>query len=144
MLYREAHGEIEFRLRLGVDIPSVDLDREAIQRALVNLLDNAVKYSDQGGKIRLTCADAGKAYEICVDNTGNPIPEPDQARIFDRFHRSDKGRAYESPLETGAGAGLGLAIGRSIARIHGGDLLLKSSKDTSTVFAAILPRPHSN
>jgi two-component system heavy metal sensor histidine kinase CusS len=107
---------------------------------MMNLLDNAVKYSNDGGTIRFTCAASGDSCEIGVENTGTPISESEQAHIFDRFYRADRSRSHEQAYELGAGAGLGLAIGRSIARIHGGELSLIRSDSSSTLFSATLPK----
>lgn len=115
-------------------------NEQMIRRLFINLLDNALKYSNEGALIRVECEDAGDHFRISVENTGNPIPQAEQPHIFDRFYRADKTRSHKHGYELGAGAGLGLAIGRSIARIHGGDLVLVRSDETSTVFTATLPK----
>jgi signal transduction histidine kinase len=106
----------------------------------MNLLDNAVKYSNKGGTLRFSCRASEDECEIIVENTGSPIPDSEQAHIFDRFYRADKSRGHDQAYELGSGAGLGLAIGRSIARIHGGDLVLVRSNNVSTIFSALIPR----
>lgn len=118
-------------------------DEALIRRLVLNLLDNAVKYSEEGGKVGLSCASQNGDYVIEVCNTGRPIPKEDQTHIFERFFRADKVRSHSSDYAHGTGAGLGLAIGSTIASIHGGSLQLVSSDESSTVFRATLPAERS-
>jgi len=132
----------DLRLREEIDGNLVFEGSEPLIRRLVmNLLDNAVKYAAEGGSVSVTCAGSDDEYLITVENTGVPIPESDQPHIFDRFHRSDKVRSYAAEAEVGSGAGLGLAIGMSIARIHLGELTLERSDARSTIFSVRLPKP---
>ena len=115
-------------------------DEALVRRLIMNLLDNAVKYSDPGGSVGFSCRRSGGEYEITVSNAGKPIPEDQRKQIFERFFRADKARSHNTDYEFGTGAGLGLAIGASIARVHGGFLELVRSDDSSTVFRVRLPR----
>jgi len=97
-------------------------DRLMLRRAIGNLLSNALRYTPAGGEIvataRLVHDDAGATTaRLSIENTGEPIPPAHLARLFDRFYRVDAARR-----SSGDGAGLGLAITRSIARAHGGDI----------------------
>jgi heavy metal sensor kinase len=109
-------------------------DEDLLRQMVMNLLDNAVKYTPPRGKIRVSLASQNGHYAIRVADTGRGIPADAQAHIFDRFYRVEEGRSEA------AGAGLGLAIARWIAEIHHGSLELESSTPEGSVFCALLPR----
>jgi two-component system sensor histidine kinase KdpD len=111
---------------------SVDGDSELIGLALRQLLDNAVKYSPSNTPIEIRATGNG-AVEIAVHNSGSPIAEREQARIFERFYRGAQARQIP-------GTGMGLAIVQQIARAHGGSLAVASSADAGTTFTLSLPR----
>lgn len=90
-------------------------DRLLLQRALGNLLSNAVRHTPAGGTVRVVLASVGAAVTISVENPGEPIPAAELTKVFDRFYRVDPSRQRQ-----GEGAGLGLAIVRSIVEVHGG------------------------
>jgi signal transduction histidine kinase len=114
---------------------------------VLNLLDNAVKYTPERGEVRVSLERKNGSYLVRVADTGIGIPPEAQPFIFDRFYRVDRGRArteeaHLSPAQ-GAGAGLGLAIARWIAEIHGGTLQLESSGPGGSTFVAELPSESS-
>lgn len=114
-------------------------DEVLLKRAVMNLLDNAVKYSPTGGNV-FTEAEptAGGGVRIEVRDTGPGIPASDRARIFERFFRvGSDGR--RPGLADGTGAGLGLPIARWIVRSHGGDLHLTRSDAGGSTFEILLP-----
>ena len=119
-------------------------DPVLLSRVLMNLLDNAIKHSPEGARIRLTLERdvIGQAdemrYRIAVIDAGDGIPVAMHARIFDRFVRADETRARIRTDRSG-GAGLGLAIARWIAREHGGDVTLASSGPDGSRFELTLP-----
>jgi heavy metal sensor kinase len=116
-------------------------DEELLKQMILNLLDNAVKYSTRGGIVTLNLNRKNGAYEIAISDTGPGIPNDLQDRVFERFFRVDKTRSRsESVNSTGGGAGLGLAIARSIAEAHGGSLTLECSDPSGSTFVAVLPR----
>jgi len=106
---------------------------------MLNLLDNAIKYTPAGGMINVDCRLDGSSYVIRVSNTGPGIPAELQSRIFERFFRADKARS-RAEGDTG-GAGLGLSIARWIAEAHNGRLELTQSDSSGTTFTAYLPAP---
>ena len=115
-------------------------DRLMLRRALSNLISNALRHTPAGGAITIDidadlAADAGGAVRVVVSNAGDPIPPDQLERIFDRFHRGSTQRARH-----GEGAGLGLAITRSIVRAHGGEISAQSAAGI-TRFIITLPRP---
>lgn len=124
------------RLKLENDAPSIALqgDEELIKRMILNLLDNAVKYTPSGGEISLALARQNGHAEIVVRDTGIGIPETDQARVFDRFFRVDKARARAM-----GGAGLGLSIAQWIVEVHGGAITVNSAPGHGSTFTVVLP-----
>jgi two-component system heavy metal sensor histidine kinase CusS len=100
----------------------------------MNLLGNAIKYNEPGGKVRVVLQAQPAQVELEIANSGPAIPPDDQARVFDRFHRVDPARARSVD-----GLGLGLSLAREIVRAHGGEVILRESKDGWTAFVLTLP-----
>lgn len=109
-------------------------DRRLLARAVMNLIDNAIKYNHAGGEITIAASAEGEQAVLRISNTGPGIPRGLGEKIFDRFYRGDPSHSDERP-----GHGLGLSIAREITRAHGGDLLLVRSDFQSTVFYLVLP-----
>jgi two-component system OmpR family sensor kinase len=112
---------------------------ELIRRMLLNLLDNAIKFTAEGGCVRLDSHRSGPNYVITVSDTGRGIPFEEQEKIFDRFYRADAARGRDEDRESASGAGLGLPIARWIARAHGGDVRLVRSSASGSIFEVALP-----
>jgi heavy metal sensor kinase len=123
-------------------VPLVDApfrgDADLLGRLLLNLLDNAIKFSPRGSTVVLALARREGHYEIRVADSGPGIAPEAQAQVFDRFFRVDKTRARGAATDS-AGAGLGLAIARWIAESHGGSLVLARSDATGSEFIVTLP-----
>lgn len=115
----------------------IEADEALLRRMLLNLLDNAIKYTPEGGQISLECRKRGEEYALSVSDTGTGIPAELQSRIFERFFRADKARS-RAEGDSG-GAGLGLSIARWIAEAHHGRLELTKSDTSGTMFTAYLP-----
>lgn len=113
-------------------------DEGMLRQMLLNLLDNAIKYTPAGGEVRAGLARHNGTYEITVADTGTGIPADSRDKVFERFYRVDKARARAEILQ-GGGAGLGLSIARWIAEAHNGSLQLKDSDQTGSTFVASLP-----
>ena len=113
-------------------------DADLLGRLLLNLLDNAIRYSPEGATVQVGMARANGRFEIRVSDAGPGIPADDQRRVFERFFRADPARARAEATTT-SGAGLGLAIGRRIAELHGGSLELVQSRPGLTEFLVALP-----
>jgi signal transduction histidine kinase len=105
---------------------------------LLNLLDNAIKYTPQGGGVSVSCTSSHKEYFLSVSDTGRGIPQALRDRVFERFFRVDEARS-RGENDNGMGAGLGLSIARWIAEAHHGRLDITSSGPTGTTFTACLP-----
>src|SRR6267142_7007972 len=119
----------------------IHADESLLRRMLMNLLDNAIKYTPQGGSVSLCCAEENGHYRVSLQDSGQGIPVELQPRIFERFFRADKAR---SRGETGSGgAGLGLTIASWIAGAHGGRLELTRSTPQGSLFTVFLPKTSS-
>jgi signal transduction histidine kinase len=114
-------------------LPAVRGDHARIRQVLGNLIENAVKYSPEGGEVRVSAAVDNGAVQIAVLDVGPGIPREQQARIFEKFGRAD--------VEGGSkpGTGLGLFIARSIAEAHGGTLEVSSGIEPGSTFTLTLP-----
>lgn len=116
---------------------ALQADEDLLRRMLLNLVDNAIKYTPSSGKVDVECRREGDDYALRVTDTGVGIPADLQPRIFERFFRADKARS-RSEGDTG-GAGLGLSIALWIAEAHHGRLELTRSEHTGTTFTVWLP-----
>jgi signal transduction histidine kinase len=114
-------------------LPEIRGDRARLRQVLGNLIENAVKYSPEGGEVRVSAAAANGAVRIAVRDDGPGIPRDQQGRIFEKFGRAD--------VEGGSkpGSGLGLFIARSIAEAHGGSLEVSSGAEPGSTFTLTLP-----
>jgi two-component system sensor histidine kinase KdpD len=119
---------------LAQDLPPISVDGMQLQQVLVNLLDNAIKFSPPGSPIRLTAALAGDSLEVRVTNSGEGVPPNELDRIFDRFYRVQSERSSGSP-----GTGLGLAICKGIVETHGGSILAQSVPGVETTILFRIP-----
>jgi len=111
-------------------------DESLLTRMLLNLLDNAIKYTPAGGRITIASSSTTSEAQIAVTDNGPGIPEEFHTRIFERFFRADQAR---SRTNSAGGAGLGLSIAKWIAEAHRGTLNLTRSDTRGTVFTVTLP-----
>lgn len=109
-------------------------DRVQLMSGLGNLLDNAVKYSENGSTVSVRATEAGDGVTIEVADRGVGIPETDLDRIFERFYRVDRGRSRDT-----GGTGLGLSIVRHVVLNHGGSIDVESEEGVGTTFVAVFP-----
>ncbi len=112
----------------------IDADPAAIERVFLIFLDNAVKYTDPGGEVRLRYQRTGDAALVEIRDTGIGVAERDLPHIFDRFYRADPARSREQ-----GGLGLGLSIARWIVEKHGGAIGVESAPGIGSVFQVHLP-----
>lgn len=132
----------EKRVRMAIAVegqPRLPGDPDGLERLLLNLLDNAIKYNRPGGEVRLRLAAEAAHALIEVSDSGIGIPQDSIARIFERFYRVDKGRAREE-----GGTGLGLAIVKHLAQAHGGRVDVESRVGRGTTFRVYLPLGHGD
>jgi signal transduction histidine kinase len=125
-------------VRLDADLPEqlavVHADIALTERALSNLIENALHYTPDGGTVRVALEDEGGRVRARVADTGPGIPEEELPRIFERFYRVEKSRSRE-----GGGTGLGLAIAQQILDLHGRSLSVESTVGKGTTFSFALP-----
>ena len=128
------------QITLAVDAPvelPIHADEALLRRMFLNLLDNAIKYTPEGGRVSVACRREGEEYAVSVTDTGPGISAELQPRIFERFFRADEARSRGE--KDGGGAGLGLSISRWIAEAHQGRLELTRSGSSGSTFTAFLP-----
>jgi len=117
-------------------IPSVFVEGSAarLNQVIVNLIDNAIRYTPEGGEISVMVAESEGRAVLKVADNGIGVPEDCQEKIFERFYRVDK-----SSLRKPTGSGLGLSIVKSICKAHGGDVSVKSTNGIGSRFIVTLP-----
>ncbi|MDZ4817041.1 MAG: ATP-binding protein [Verrucomicrobiota bacterium] len=113
---------------------SIYIDPKLIERVMYNLLDNAVKYTPEGGKVVITLNEKNSETQVTVADTGPGIPLADQPHIFERFYRVEKGRTRDV-----GGTGLGLSICKHIVFNHGGRIWVESEPGKGSRFHFVLP-----
>ncbi len=141
---REAEGEFRQQaasasvsLRVSIPEESVEVvgDAEALGQLLENLVSNAIKYTPEGGEVRISVEDRTDQVQLCVSDTGIGIPQAERDEIFEEFYRATNAR--ESGKD---GTGLGLSIVKAIAQTHDGEVSFESEEGKGTSFRVLLPR----
>jgi len=141
-LLEEVYGQLQaaaqsrlVELRLGpIASAPAQGDRELFRRLLLNLADNAIKYTPPKGIVTLSLQREGKWASLSVSDAGIGIPREEQERIFQPFYRTAEARSRDE-----RGTGLGLAIARSIAMAHGGTIQVQSTPGQGSTFSALIP-----
>ena len=125
----------EKRMHLGIDVPeelTVNGDATRLRQVFVNVIDNAIKYSTEGGKIKIAGRSAAGGVEITVRDEGVGISSDDLPRIWERLYRGDPSRSQR-------GLGLGLSMVRAVVEAHGGTVAAESTVGEGSVFTIFLP-----
>jgi two-component system sensor histidine kinase BaeS len=132
---QEARGSgIQLLIEADENLSAVNVDEDRMTQVLVNLLDNALRYTPAGGQISLTARSAAGSVELIVKDSGPGIPEEDMQHLFERFYRADKSRQREE-----GGSGLGLAIAKSLVESQGGQIQVESKPVEGAKFIIRLP-----
>lgn len=120
----------------GLDIDRINLyaDNDLIHQVMYNLIENAIKFVDKGGYIAFGFEKSADATTISIKNSGEGLSEEELPLVFDRFYKTDKSRGLDKQ-----GVGLGLNIVRSIIKLHGGKIMVRSVKGEYTAFVFTLP-----
>ena len=116
------------------DLPALSVDRERVHQVLFNLVDNAVRFTPEGGHVTVSARRRNGSVEVAVSDTGAGIPPEHLPRLFERFYRADPARARGD-----GGTGIGLAIARSVVEAHGGQIRAESEPGRGSVFTFDLP-----
>jgi len=128
-----AKKSIRLHATIGYDVPPVRADIGLLERVLDNLLDNAIRYTQPGGTVRVELQQAAGGVGLSVADSGPGIPDEDVPRLFDRFYRVERPTS-----EKVRGTGLGLAITKRIVELHRGTIEVESSSDAGTTFSVHL------
>ena len=128
-----AEKNIGIDIKVTGDLPRALIDQGRLEQVLVNLIDNAIKYTPEGGAVRIHAEREDATIRISVRDTGIGIPAKDLPRIFERFYRVDEGRGRDQ-----GGTGLGLAIAKHIVQLHGGELTVISVPGKGSTFSFTL------
>lgn len=128
----EKHLDISTEIQS--DLPLVNIDYHRVNQVLHNLLINAVKHTDQNGKIVVSAQLEGNLVKVSVTDNGEGIPEEDLPNMFERFYRVDKSRA-----RNGGGSGLGLTIAKRLTEAHGGTIEVSSKLGQGSIFSFTIP-----
>ncbi|OGR94054.1 MAG: hypothetical protein A2V88_10125 [Elusimicrobia bacterium RBG_16_66_12] len=110
-------------------LPKALADRDQFRQILANLLDNAIKYTERGGRVEVSAEASAGGLSVAVRDTGAGIPADDLPRVFERFYRVDKARSREA-----GGTGLGLSIVKHLVEAHGGKVSVESRQPGGSVF----------
>ena len=121
-------------VRVAEDLPEVEVDKEAIGQALVNLVNNAIKYSRDEKSIRIALGKDDGRVLLSVADRGIGIARSEQTKIFEKFYRAEDSLVHDSK-----GSGLGLALVRHIMEAHGGDVEVESAPGSGSTFTLVLP-----
>lgn len=124
---------IDLQLKLCEKI-QMRIDGEKMQQAIINIIHNAIKYTPEGGRVRVSLYSQNKQVKIKVEDNGIGIPKESLSNIFDRFYRVDKARSRAT-----GGTGLGLSIASQIVSLHGGSIEVESKLGEGSKFYIVLP-----
>jgi signal transduction histidine kinase len=125
---------VEVSSDVPADLPAIEADRERVHQVLFNLLDNAVRFTPNGGSVTVSAERHDGSVEVRVADTGVGISPEHLPRLFERFYRADPARSRDD-----GGTGIGLAIARSVVEAHGGHITAASEPGAGSVFAFDLP-----
>jgi signal transduction histidine kinase len=125
--------DIALQVDAAPDLPEIEVDPDRMAQVFNNLVSNALRYTPEGGRIRLAARPAPEAVILSVQDTGRGIAPEDLPRVFERFYRGDKSRHEHGE------SGLGLAIAKSIVDAHAGTISVESTPGAGTKFAIRLP-----
>ncbi len=128
---------IDLSFSLPAKIPVLYGDREKLAATLANLLGNAMKYTPEGGVVRVLVSNEDGLVRVDFQDTGIGVSEDDLPKIFDKFYRAKDKRVTQI-----TGTGLGLALSREVVRLHGGDITVQSQLNQGSTFSMTLPISH--
>ena len=127
----------EISLVIDKNLPNkellVSVDTDKIDQVFANLINNAIKWTDEGGEIKFSCTEKETSVDINIIDNGSGISSDDIPHIFERFFKTDSSRSQD-------GTGLGLSICNHIMELHGGKISVESSEGTGSTFTISLQK----
>ncbi len=123
---------LELTLNAAPSMPSITGDAQRLEQTLVNLIDNAIKFTPEGGSVRVSAKSVDGAVQVDVEDTGDGISAEKLPRIFERFYKVDRARGDR-------GTGLGLAVVKHTVEAHGGTIRVRSQEGHGSTFTIVLP-----
>lgn len=126
--------KISLSFHLNENLPDVNGDEDRLEQVLINLMDNAIKYTPPGGNIQISCEQEDGFLKVSVKDTGPGIPEGERERVFERFYRVETDRSTST-----GGRGLGLSIAKHIVEAHGGAIWVESALGKGSTFCFTIP-----
>jgi signal transduction histidine kinase len=123
---------VRLSLHEGGSAVRVQADADKLKQIVINLVDNAVKFSPPESCVDVRVETNHEGVKILVEDQGPGVPPEDRPRLFERYYRGQG-------AQTAAGSGLGLAIAKNLARLHGGDIALQSGAGQGSIFVLSLP-----
>lgn len=132
--HRFTRADMELEVHIDAEIPTLSIDSNALTLAILNLLDNAIKYAESGKRVEVDLRRSGDRVELQIRDFGEGIPPAEQELIFDRFYRAQAAR--RKPIR---GSGIGLALVKHIAEAHGGGLRVESEEGQGATFRMWIP-----
>jgi two-component system phosphate regulon sensor histidine kinase PhoR len=130
-----AERQISIALQVPETLPTVIGDPDRLKQVMVNLVSNAVKYNDEGGRVDIEAKVGENELNVAVRDTGKGIAEEDLPHIFEKFYRVDDSEQQVK------GTGLGLSITKHIVEVHGGTISVQSVQGQGSTFTFTLPLP---
>lgn len=127
-------GKIQISIELGAALPLIEVDRRHVKQILANLLENAIKFNQEGGWVKIGAEKSGSHVHLTVSDSGPGIPAQDLPRIFERFYRVDNGRSRSM-----GGTGLGLSIVKHLVEANGGTVRVDSAIGKGSMFSVAFP-----
>jgi two-component system sensor histidine kinase BaeS len=133
--HRASQCNVSLQIDVEAGLPDIDVDPDRMIQVLSNVVDNALRYTPEGGSVRLSAREVEKTVEIRVRDSGPGIPADELDQVFDRFYRGDPSRQRDA-----GGSGLGLAIAKSIVEKHNGRIWAESPPGEGATIVIRLPR----
>jgi two-component system phosphate regulon sensor histidine kinase PhoR len=124
--------QLRINKKLISDLPSIEADKTRIRQTIINLIHNAIKFTEPGGEITITTRKDENLVTVDISDTGIGISKNDLPHVFERFYKVDRAR-------TGGGTGMGLAIAKHVIEAHGGSIKVQSEEGKGSTFSFSLP-----
>ncbi len=134
MKFNADKNKVEISLNCS-SLPMIMVDPDKVTQVFLNLVENGIKFTPEGGRVMISCESSGTEIRIMVSDTGTGIAPGELPKVFNRFYQIDKSRKGGA----GKSSGLGLTIAREIVKLHNGDLTVTSSLGRGTTFTVFLP-----